>query len=78
MKTNNNKIKRIRDGEEKRSNKNNSKTNNNCVSIIPAKMLTDNRLDKVKEAESIEKDSGRLTHWSQRSERLKQERERSD
>jgi len=45
--------------EEKRSNKNNSKTNNNCVSIIPAKMLTDNRLDKVKEAESIEKDSGR-------------------
>ena len=59
MKTNNNKIKRIRDGEEKRSNKNNSKTNNNCVSIIPAKMLTDNRLDKVKEAESIEKDSGR-------------------
>ena len=58
MKTNNNKIKRIREGEERRSNKYKTKTNNNCVNIIPAKMLTDNRLDKVKEAESIEKDSG--------------------
>ena len=55
--TNNNKIKRIQDGAFTRTNKNNSKRNINCVSIIPAKMLTDNRLDKVKEAESIEKDS---------------------